>query len=206
MFDSSLQVSYGLGDSDDAVAPNDDLTKMVSGALLDLDQLRAKADSGDPEAQYHLGTKYEYGECDLDEDFSEAFRLYSLSAVQGFAEAMICQGQLLEEGAGCQQDDAQAFNVYQTAAQEPHNNATAQFFVAKCLRDGVGCSPNRKLACVWAAKAAKRDHKNACFFLYKACGDESGGLGLAHDEQKARTWLEKAAELGHARAQIVLDP
>lgn len=80
-------------------------------------------------------------------------------------------------------------------------NQHAQFFLAKRLQKGEGMPQNAKTAVYWYERAAKQDVAPAQLnlgIMYLR------GEGVEHDIIKARTWLEKAAQLGDNRASYAL--
>ena len=71
-----------------ALVPSTSLDAQQPLADLPLDELRARAEQGDAEAQYNLGGRYYLGE-GVPQDDIEAVRWYFLAADQGLAE---CSG------------------------------------------------------------------------------------------------------------------
>lgn len=59
----------------------------ASDAPLNLDELKAKAEKGDPKAQYELGRMYELGR-GVSKDFVEAYKWLHLAAEQGLKKAL----------------------------------------------------------------------------------------------------------------------
>ena len=80
-----------------------------------LDQLRARVEQGDAEAQTTLGDKYFVGS-EVPEDVAEAVRWYPVrwyrfAANQGHATAQTALGLLYDDGEGVPQDDTEAVEL-----------------------------------------------------------------------------------------------
>jgi hypothetical protein len=73
------------------------------------------AESGDADAQVHVGEIYEKG-LGVDPNFAEAARWYQKAAEQGHSRAMINLGNLYEGGRGVPKDMTQAMNWYRKAS------------------------------------------------------------------------------------------
>ncbi len=71
----------------------------ISAQQESIDELRARAEAGDAEAQYNLGLMYVNGE-GVPEDDVEAVRLFRLAADQGLAEAQTNLGLMYDNGSG----------------------------------------------------------------------------------------------------------
>ena len=71
-----------------------------------LDDMRAKAQQGDAEAQFHLGVKYDGGFWRRPQ---EAVRWYRLAANQGHARAQANLGLMLGAGRGVPRDYVEAY-------------------------------------------------------------------------------------------------
>jgi len=74
----------------------------------------SKAYRGDAEAQYNLGSWYEYGFCyeygfPVPQDYAEAVKLYRKAADQGHAKAQCILGLHYTLGQGVPQDVAEAY-------------------------------------------------------------------------------------------------
>ena len=88
-----------------------------------IDELRARAEAGDAEAQVNLGLMYANGE-DVPQDDPKAVRWFRLAADQGNAVAQAYLGLAYADGLGVPQDDAEAVRWYRAAghhAKAKHN-------------------------------------------------------------------------------------
>ena len=72
----------------------------LAGIRNDLDDLRARAQAGDPVAQFNMGVKYAEGS-EVPQDYQEAARWYSAAADQNDAPAQFNLGLLFYQGRGC---------------------------------------------------------------------------------------------------------
>ena len=76
-----------------------------------LKTLRMHAEQGDADAQYRLGSMYDYG-LGFVQDFQddgEAVRLYRLAAEQGYVAALVNLGVMYANGQGVMHDDVMAY-------------------------------------------------------------------------------------------------
>ena len=72
-------------------------------AVDSLEELREKAEAGNPEARYILGAVYYQGK-GVPQDYTEAANWLRKSAEQGVADAQLLLGLLYQEGEGVPQD------------------------------------------------------------------------------------------------------
>lgn len=61
---------------------------------INVNDIRSKAEKGDPEAQYNLGVMYAEGYKDIQPDILKAIEWYTLSANQGYVNAQYNLGLL----------------------------------------------------------------------------------------------------------------
>jgi TPR repeat protein len=88
-----------------------------------------------PVAQYSLGLCYQNG-TGVDQDHTEAVRLYRLAADQGHALAQRNLGGCYDTGTGVDQDHAEAVRLYRLAADQ--GDSDAQFNLGRCFENGTG--------------------------------------------------------------------
>src|SRR5712671_2541215 len=91
---------------------------------LDLNAARAKADQGDPDAQFALGLNYGSAEGDL-QDLVQAAQWYRKAADQNHSLAQFNLGLMYTKGEGVPQDEAIAVAWMRKAANQ--GDAGAQF-------------------------------------------------------------------------------
>ncbi len=126
------------------------------------------------------------------------------------------------------QDDTGVANLYRKAAEQ--GDASAQFNLAICYRNGTGVNQDDTEAVKWYRKAAEQGHAGAQSKLEKnkkeevvkivkesiEQGNDSDAflkMGLAYyagydvekDQQLARNYFKRAAELGNKKAQFIVN-
>lgn len=185
---------------------------------IDITQLQKQAISGDAAAQFTLAKAYETGN-GVKQSAEQAATWYRKSAEQGNAQAENSLGVMYWIGNGVDQDKKQAVQWYRKAARQ--GDATAMFNLGAAYYNGEGVDTvNDTLAYAWfilssdagsetgrdAARRSKSDRgpgafKDACFVigeLYEKGEDLPKNIALAS------SWYRKAAEQGHAQAQLGL--
>jgi TPR repeat protein len=161
--------------------------------------LRTQAAQGDADAQYTLGTLYEFG-IGVPQDYTKAREWYEKAAAQGYAIAQKQLGTLFEFDSGVPQDYAKARQWYKQAAAQ--GLTEAQYRLGVLYHLGRGVKEDHAKARIWYEKAAAQGHTPAMSFLgsiYK-----QGRYGVPQDYTKAREWFEKGAAYGDPGAQIEL--
>jgi len=122
----------------------------VTSALESTDELQAKAESGDAEAQYNLGVLYAEGQGGP-RDYTEARAWYLKAAAQGLAEAQYGLGLLYAKGRGVPPDDVQAYMwLNLAAATEEKEWATYRDSVAEKMT-AAQIAEGQRLAREWFA-------------------------------------------------------
>lgn len=103
----------------------------------DADKWRALqifAEQGKPDAQYLLGYGYENG-LGFTQNYREAFKWFSKSALQGNPEAQNGLGRLFYKGNGVNQDYQQAFKWFSKAAEQASTRGIRYYILRR-----RGCS------------------------------------------------------------------
>ncbi len=162
----------------------------------DLENLRARAEQSDAEAQNELGNAYNEGLAGLKQDHTEALKWYRRAAERGFAMAQYNLGLAYELGHGVPADDQQAFKLYLLAAEQGFG--PAQFNVGNMYANGRGIARDLFEANLWFKQAAERGIAEAQFNLGLAY---EAGSGVKKDEVQAARWYKQASDRGFARAQ-----
>ena len=126
------------------------------------------AENGDSESQYNLAVDYEKGDDGLKKDPYKAFRLYELSANQGFVRAEYAYGLCILNGVGTEQNVLLGQEWIKKAAE--HGDSYAQYAMGVFNERGNGMEINYIEALKWyklAAIAGIRDAQNnlAMFYL-----------------------------------------
>ncbi|HJU04833.1 MAG TPA: tetratricopeptide repeat protein [Nitrospiraceae bacterium] len=120
--------------------------------------------------------------------YAEAFPKYLTLSEQGDVQSQIIVGQMYEEGLGVQQNLGQARHWYEAAADR--NSLEAQHRLGYLFYQANDWTN----AFTWYQRAASRDYLPALWrlaWLYKQ------GKGVAVDQNKAYSLLERAAKSGH---------
>lgn len=116
------------------------------------EKIRAKAEAGDAEAQFHLGSLYETGRL-LRTNMTEAVRWYQLAAQQKFPDAQSRLADLYSRGEGVPLDYQKAEALYLEAAN--HGFARAQMKLGSMYFQGRGIPKDAVKACMWMKMAAE---------------------------------------------------
>ena len=87
----------------------------VQAQTPEIDELRVRAEAGDAEAQFNLGTSYDDGR-GVPQDAAEAVRWFRLAADQGDAVAQNLLGTMYRNGEDVPQDDVLAHMWYSLSA------------------------------------------------------------------------------------------
>lgn len=163
----------------------------LAEAMPLLEKAAARGDAG---ARYMLGMLYQRGAL-VPQSPQRAARLLAQAAGQGHAEAQAALGLMLAEGQGVPRDEARAAAWFAKAADQ--GNAAAEANLGLMLLEGRGVA---------------RDDGRAEAVLRRAAG--KGALEAMHalgwlaqsrqDRDEALRWYDRAAGLGHARAQYNL--
>ena len=161
----------------------------------DATALRIRAEQGDAEAQFKLGSSYFKGK-GVPTDFAEAVRWYRKSAEQGYAKAEYNLGYVYREGKGVPQDFTAAERWCRMAAEQ--GDARAQEGIGYLYYRGEGVPQDYAEAVRWYRKSAEQGNSDAQYdlsYMYQE------GKGVPQDHTEAMRWCRKAAEQGNARAQ-----
>ena len=84
----------------------------------DLENLRARAEQSDPDAQNELGNAYNGGRAGLKQDYGEALKWYRRAADKGYALAQYNLGLAYEHGHGVTADAQKAIKFYLLADEQ----------------------------------------------------------------------------------------
>ena len=148
-------------------------------------QCRVRAERGDTDAQYRLGSAYYYGK-GVPQDYAEAIRWYRKSANQGIAKAQYALGYCYFHGQGVPQDNAEAVRWLRIAADQGYS--TAQRQLASMYYRGTGVPQDYAEALLRYRSAAEQGDAGAQWYLGRAYGS---GLGVTRDSVEAARWRLK---------------
>jgi hypothetical protein len=138
-------------------------------------EVKSTVTSGDADALFILGRKYQYGE-GITQDYTAAIRFYRLAAAQGHAGAQCQLGIMFFFGDGVGQDYVEAARFYRIAAEQ--GNGHAQLRLGNMLFYGQGVAKNESQAQHFYRLAAAQGHVTARKSLSKTpCQSQ----GLAQD-------------------------
>ena len=171
-----------------------DLEASAVTADTDIATLRRLADQRDPEAQYFLGDRYQYGK-GVVPDSARAVAWYQRAADQGLADGQASLAIMYELGLGVEQDYAQAAALNREAADQGH--PLAQLHLGWAYAGGRGVPQDDAQAVAWFQKAADQGFATAQLNLGFSYRD---GQGVEQDYVEALTWLNLAT----ARAVVDL--
>lgn len=158
---------------------------------VDVPALRAKAESGDPQAQAELGDLHLKGEA-VTNSYTEAAKWFKLAVAKGNAEGQLGLGQLYEAGqGGVPKDLAMAVKLYRQAADQ--GLAGAQYTLGFAYEAGHGVPANQAEAAKWYLKAAEQGDPLA---QYDIAQRYDLGVGVAADHVEALKWFILAARQG----------
>jgi S1-C subfamily serine protease len=125
----------------------------------DLASIKTKAEKGNAEAQFQLGSKYYTGWEEVAKDEKLAEFWYTKAAEQGHADAQTELAYMYLKGIGVSEDYKQALAWYSRAAEQ--GDMDGQFWLGHMYAEGIGVVQNNKLAYVWFSLSATSGDKNA---------------------------------------------
>jgi len=161
-------------------------------------QYRVRAEHGDMDAQYHLGSAYYYGR-GVPRDYAEAIRWFRKSAEQGIAKAQYALGYGYLYGQGVPQDLAEAIRWDRKAVDQGYPRAQCE--LASLYYQGKGVPRDFAESLRWYRKCADQGDttgQRTVGYLY------DHGEGVPQDSVEAARWYRKAAEQGDLAAEVYL--
>jgi TPR repeat protein len=167
-----------------------DMSELEREARRAMEDLRARAEAGDADAQSTLGSRFANGH-DVKKDEAEAVMWYARATAQGDKFATYNLSLAADQGMG-------GSRLYLEALE---GGADAKLKVAVALRDGLGVRQDAAEAFRWLRFAAEQGYAEAQFVLgdaYKNSHD------VPQDDAEAVRWIRLAAEQGHFGAQVDL--
>ena len=154
-----------------------------------------KLDLSDSKVQFEIGRRFIHG-FGVPKNANEAFRWFSLSAEQGYANSQCSIGFFYASGKGVTQDYSEAAKWFLKSAEQ--GDAIAQFNLGNCYVNGKGVTQDYSEAVKWYLKSAEQGYaKSQCNigFCY------ANGKGVTQDYSEAVKWYLKSAEQGNIIAQ-----
>ncbi|HLH56409.1 MAG TPA: PEGA domain-containing protein [Verrucomicrobiae bacterium] len=162
------------------------------------EQVKARADRGDAQAELELGNLYATGR-GVSRDFNKAAKWHRKAAEQGLAKAQMKVAYEFANGVGVKSDHVEAARWLQRAAAQ--GLADAQLQLGLCYASGDGVAEDHVEATKWYSKAADQNLAEAQQAL-ATCYFE--GNGVTKDIPEAINLTRKAAEQGLAAAENAL--
>lgn len=148
-----------------------------------------KAQEGDANAQYQLGSIYSTGRDGIVKDYEKAYFWYMKAAESGHAIAMYYLAWMYKRGDGIKEDPEKAFYWFEKAAEK--GNVYAICNVGDCYKKGYYVKRDYVKAAEWYKKG---EHSSICCLalgeLYEL------GNGVEKDLEKAMHYYETAEILG----------
>jgi len=172
--------------------------KQPEAQQIDFETLRAKADSGDANSQYHLGLRYQTGN-GVGNDFAEAVKWFRKAAEQNYAPALNDLGLAYIKGNGVAEDHVEAVKWFRKAAEQGRRGS--QYNLGLCYANGEGVGRDLVEAVKWFRKAAEQNYAPAQNSLALSYRD---GKDVGKNLEQAVSWFHKAAGQNYARAQVNL--
>ncbi len=185
-------------------------------SAVEVDQLKAKAQSGDAAAQLNLGKAYEEGNSVPQSD-EQAVKWYRAAAERGNASAENDLGLMFMLGNGVEKDKVEAVRWYKKAAKQ--ENPNAMFNLGAAYYNADGGTSNLLTAYAWFLLAANF-HSQSGIDAVKHMKEEAGSLESAALEEvgdmykkgddlpknpdEAINWYHRAAGSGPAGVQMKL--
>ena len=163
------------------------------------EEIKAKAEKGDVEAQYTLGVCCQGWTDFVPHNDEEAVKWYRKAAEQNYAPAQLKLGLCYATGQGVAVDTAEAVKWYRKAAEG--GDAVSQGIMGASYEYGQDVPQDYVEAVKWYRRAANQGDADS----QRALGDcYAAGTGVAQDFAEAVTWYRKAAEQNNAWAQYSL--
>lgn len=125
----------------------------------DAEKILQRANSGEANAQFELGSCYAAGALGLKKDINEALKWLTLAAEQNHAKAQSYLGIILASGATGKRDIAKAQTWRELAAK--NGDATEKWTLGNAYLFGYLVPRDHARALHWIEEAAKLDHPDA---------------------------------------------
>ena len=167
--------------------------------IVNLEDIRAKAERGDADARKNLGKLYARGE-QVPQSYAEAAKWYRQAAEQGHAGAQIALGELYEAGRGVPHDDTEVAKWYRRAAES--GDTDGEYRLAVLYVMGQGVPANNAEALKWYRLSAEGGLALAQFNLGMRYSE---GKAVTADPIEAYKWLTLAAAQGIPDAASALN-
>jgi TPR repeat protein len=155
-----------------------------------IDDILARAERGDAEAQFHLGASFYYGVM-ASTDFSEAVRWFRQAAAQNHPRALYELGLMHIRGDGVLKDKEQGHALLLKSAELGYDEAMNA--LGSAYWRGTFGPSDLKSATEWFRRSAENDDPDGLYYL-----------GLTYEDQgdfkTAAEWYRRAMKWHHAEA------
>ncbi len=170
----------------------------VDAATAQFEATKAKAETGDVQAQFELGVCYSGGQ-GVARDNAETVKWFRKAAQQNYAPAQSFLGVCYLVGQGVAKDEVEAVKWFRKAAEQ--NDALAQYSLGVAYASGRGVAKDEVQAVKWYRKAAEQNYVPA---MQALVGYYMTGKGVERNLGEGIKWLRKAAQQNFADAQYAL--
>lgn len=161
-------------------------------------QIISRAESGNADAQFQLGTMYIDGDV-VKKDTATAAKWFLKAANQEVLAAQYYMGYAYRDGVGVPQNYKESAKWFRKAAEKGLSDA--QYELGCLYIDGNGVPQNFVLAARWFERAAKQGHVDSQFLLGSMYAE---GKGVPQNLAEATKWLKEAAKQGDEEALKLL--
>jgi TPR repeat protein len=169
-----------------------------SVSVADLPDLKARASSGDPNAQVSLGIAYRDGK-GVARNYADALAWFRKAAEKNDAAALDNLGWMYEHGLGTAVDFPAAAKYYRASADKGHSQG--QWNLGRMYAEtSLGHFDNTEAA-HWYRRAADAGHGEAQYRLGLA---HLQGMGVPADNVRARQWFLKSADQGNVAGILAM--
>lgn len=154
-------------------------------------QLRLRAEAGDTQAKFALGSLYLAGQ-QVTKDDKEALKWLLQAGLDGHAQAQFLVGRMCEYGKGIDKNPELAIAWFERAAIQGH--AAAMDHLGRIYMDGKGVPQDDEMAIYWLRLSAvqeDRNGQNALGFMFL------NGRGVEKNPEVALKWFRRSAEQGN---------
>ncbi len=150
-----------FGMSFSALADNK-LKNIVDVAEIDYQKTLLQAESGDPEAQTNLGSRYIDG-YEVYQDYDKAFMWFKKAADQGYPEGQYHIALMYSNGESIPSNESEAFKWFKLSADQGFDYASLQVGIR--YLQGIGVNKNYKESLRWLKIAADQNIGDAQLYL-----------------------------------------
>jgi TPR repeat protein len=161
-------------------------------APVSVNEVRQRAEQGDPAAQFDLGIRYKQGQ-DVPADPMLAADWFRKAAAQSNTDAMVQLGIMYGIGRGVPKDLQQAVSWFRVAAELGH--ASAQFNLGGMYARGEGVTQDFIEAYKWQSLAITRASDRPDVPTFAASRDAIGGQltpdQVSEANARIREWLDE---------------